>query len=308
MFVQFFLCALLLVGNVFCSEANFSFNRLMGTNSSNVMKLPLEERLKLIKFANDYKKKIEFLKAKDLRTIPKKIHFIWLGPKAFPEVSAQNVITWQKCHPEWEIFFWTDSESRPVPVPGMKKRLIQEFDFEEFTPLIAQSNNWGEKSDLMRIIILLKEGGLYADHDITCIRSWDDFADSYDFVTAFQKVRYLAALSTWITPEISLILSRPNHPVLRKMKREILAHWDAVSMQYAGPEMVWQRVIHHTYMHFAAATLAYNGSHHYRNIILPASYIYLYNVVSNSELLALEKAGYVYALHEGAGEWIRHRD
>jgi hypothetical protein len=160
----------------------------------------------------------------------------------------------------------------------------------------------------MRIIILLKEGGLYADHDITCVRSWDDFAASYDFVTAFQKVRFLSALNAWVTPEISLILSRPKHPILKKMIKEILSHWDKVSLHYAGPKMVWERVIHHTYMHFASTTKAYNNLRHYRNIILPASYIYLYNVVPHKELQTLEKAGYVYALHEGAGEWIRRRN
>jgi hypothetical protein len=114
-------------------------------------------------------------------------------------------------------------------------------------------------------------------------------------------------LDTKVTPEISLILSRPNHPILKKMIKEIVANWDRVSKEFAGPSMVWKRVIHHTYMHFAAATKKYNNSHKYRNIILPASYIYLYKIVSHKELRVLEKAGYVYALHEGAGEWIHHR-
>lgn len=263
--------------------------------------------LELKKFATDYKKKIAYLKARDLNSIPRKIHFIWLGPKAFPEDSTQNVISWQKLHPDWEIFFWTDSKDRPIPVPGMKKRLVQEFDFEQFAPLISKSDNWGEKSDLMRIIILLREGGLYADHDITCVRSWDNFAASYDFVTAFQRVRYLSSLDSYVTPEISLMLSRPNHPILKKMMKKILTNWDRVSKKFAGPKMVWRRVINHTYTHFASTTKLYNNSWHYRNIILPASYIYLYKIVSRKELKTLEKGGYVYALHEGAGEWIRQR-
>jgi mannosyltransferase OCH1-like enzyme len=306
MFSRIFWCAILLCGGSCYGEQNLPFKRLMAMDSKQAQ-MHSQDRLDYKMLSKDYKKKIAFLKKRDLNSIPKKIHFIWLGPKSFPENSVRNVLSWQKLHPNWEIFFWTDSEDRPIPVPGMKKRLVRDFDFGPFTPLIAKSDNWGEKSDLMRIIILLKEGGLYADHDITCIRSWDNFAASYDFVTALQKFRMLAALNTKVTPEISLILSRPNHPILKKMMKKILVNWDSVAKKFAGPKLVWQRVIHHTYMHFASTTKKYHKSSHYRNLILPASYIYLYNVVSQKELRALDKAGYVYALHEGAGEWIRHR-
>jgi hypothetical protein len=306
MFSQIFLCAVLLCGSFCYGEQGFSFARLMGLNRKTT-KVPPKDRLALKKLCKDYRKKISYLGKNDRNTIPKKIHFIWLGPRQFPEVSTQNVLSWQKLHPDWEIFFWTDSPDRPVPVAGMKKRLVGDYNFGRFAPLIAESDNWGEKSDLMRIVILLKEGGLYADHDITCIRSWDNFAASYDFVTALQKLRTLSSLNTKVTPEISLILSRPHHPNLKKMMRRILSNWDRVLKDFPGPKMVWKRVINHTYSHFAYVAKKNNFMPRYRNLILPASYIYLYNVVSPRELDALEEAGYVYALHEGAGEWIRNR-
>ena len=94
--------------------------------------MDFHDRADFKKLAKDYKKKIAFLKKKDLNTIPRKIHFIWLGPKAFPEASVRNVISWKKLHPNWEIFFWTDSPDRPIPVPGMKRRLVSEFDFGSY--------------------------------------------------------------------------------------------------------------------------------------------------------------------------------
>lgn len=306
MFSRIFVCAILLCGGLCYGEQAFPFARLMGLNRKTA-KIPPKDRSDLKKLCKDYRKKIAYLGKKDRNTIPKKIHFIWLGPNPFPEESVQNVVSWQRLHPNWEIFFWTDSPDRPVPVEGMKKRFVGDFNFGRFAPLIAASDNWGEKSDLMRIIILLNEGGLYADHDITCIRSWDDFAASYDFVTALQRARTLSSLNTKITPEISLILSRPNHPSLKKMIHRILANWDSVFKRFSGPKMVWKRVINHTYTHFAYVAKKNNYSSRYRNLILPASYIYLYKVVSPRELHALEEAGYVYALHEGAGEWIHNR-
>lgn len=307
MLFRIFLYLALLSGTFCYSGEKVPFSRLMAIQ---VMRSPLlpKDRSKLKKFALDYKKKIKYLKKKDLNTIPRKIHFIWLGPRPFPEVSTLNVISWQKLHPNWEIFFWTDNAARQVPVPGMIKRVIQNFDFGAFTPLIAKSDNWGEKSDLMRIIILLKEGGLYTDHDITCLQSWEPFRASYDYVSAFQRLRTLSALHTKVTPEISLILSRPGHPILKKMMTAILKNWDSASAKFAGPDMVWKRVIHHTYMHFADTTMKNHYSRKFRNIILPASYIYLYKIVSDEELSDLEKEGYVYALHEGAGEWVHHRN
>ena len=306
MVFRIFVCACLLCASCCYCELKVPFARLMAMNPK-TMKISSKDRADLKRLCKDYKEKISYLDKKDRNTIPKKIHFIWLGPRPFPEESANNVLSWQKLHPDWEIFFWTDSPNRPVPMAGMTKRLVGEFNFGPFTPLIAESDNWGEKSDLMRIIILLKEGGLYADHDITCIHSWDNFAASFDFVTALQKLRTLSSLNTKVTPEISLILSRPHHPILKKMIQRILANWDKVYKRFSGPKMVWKRVINHTYTHFAYAAKAYHFSSHYRNIILPASYIYLYKNISQKELLALEKAGYVYALHEGAGEWICNR-
>ena len=90
-------------------------------------------------------KKIDlFLKKDKTNKIPQTLHFIWLGPKAFPTESIANVESWQHHHPDWTIKFWTDNPDRPLPVPSMEKCLISDFKWQFFGTLIDKTDNWGE--------------------------------------------------------------------------------------------------------------------------------------------------------------------
>ncbi len=112
--------------------------------------------------------------------IPKIVHFIWIGPKAFPRESVENVRTWMAKNPGWTFYFWTDRQ-RPLPCPGMQARMIQDFDFFKLRDCFSKSDNYGEKSDVLRYEILYREGGVYVDHDVKCFKSFDVLNRSYDF-------------------------------------------------------------------------------------------------------------------------------
>jgi mannosyltransferase OCH1-like enzyme len=156
-----------------------SFFYLMGEPKTQYSEADTEE---LHCLSVDYDDHILSMTSRPLNHIPKQIHVIWIGPKPFPEKSIPNMLSWQRNHPEWTMYFWTDHPERAVPVPGMVKRLVQEYDFAGLAPLITQSSSWPEKADMMRYTILYQEGGVYADHDMWCEQSIEPFSDHFDFV------------------------------------------------------------------------------------------------------------------------------
>ena len=100
-----------------------SFNELMMQPHEPLSSTDAEE-LKGIE--RDYNRDIDYLCATSIHTVPKIIHFIWIGPRAFPKNSIDNLKSWKQYHPHWKFYFWTDSKDRPLPMSGMERRLIQE--------------------------------------------------------------------------------------------------------------------------------------------------------------------------------------
>jgi mannosyltransferase OCH1-like enzyme len=96
--------------------------------------------------------------------IPKKIHQVWLGSD-LPEKYRDLCNSWQTTNPDWEYKLWTDKD-------------IEEFDID--IQKFNQIKNLGTKSDILRYHILYKYGGIYADTDFLCLKSFDEFL-KYDF-------------------------------------------------------------------------------------------------------------------------------
>ena len=88
-------------------------------------------------------------------SIPKKIHQIWLGPLESP-IKAMD--SWRILHPDWEYFLWTEAN-----MPSLKNQQV--FD---------DSDNYPQKSDILRYELLVKHGGIFVDADEYCIKPIDD--------------------------------------------------------------------------------------------------------------------------------------
>jgi mannosyltransferase OCH1-like enzyme len=132
---------------------------------------------------------------KGCERIPHKIHLVWLG-SPMPDFSRRMVESWKAIHPDWEVKLWTDAD-----LPSIKLKNQAAFD---------ASNNWGEKSDILRYEILLHEGGLYADAaDFECLRRFDDLHATCDF---FAGIAYGKGSHVYN----GLIGCRPNHPVMKQ--------------------------------------------------------------------------------------------
>jgi hypothetical protein len=289
----------------------YNFEILMGKSKYALKKPKKWDQKTLGKIAiakQMYNINIKFLhSANKLRHIPHIIHIFWIGPKPFPRESIANIRAFKKLHPSWDLIFWTDSLAKPTPIPGMKKRLVTEYDFREAQPFINASTNWGEKTDLMRCVIVYDMGGLYADHDVTPVRSFAKLADTYDFVACFERMQYHSGIRTYLVPANGLFLSKPGHPILAEALKLSMERWHKAERLYQDP-LDWHRVIYRTFDSFAKAACALQNHGLHRDLILPTAYFYPNFAFKKKFAKRLQKAGCVYALHGYTGSWKQSRN
>jgi mannosyltransferase OCH1-like enzyme len=104
--------------------------------------------------------------------IPRTIHQIWVGPDPLPKEFAAYVDTWKRQHPQWEHRLWTEDD-----IPS---------DLRRREPL-ERIRHPAERSDILRLELLWRHGGVYVDVDMECVSPLDPHIGDADFVTAWLK-------------------------------------------------------------------------------------------------------------------------
>ncbi len=236
-------------------------------------------------------KNAQFSKAGPYK-IPPIIHFVWLGPRSFPPESVENVRTWIAHHPGWTVKFWTDRDRQP-PCQGMELIVVQNSSFARFGKCFEQSQNWGEKSDLLRYEILSQEGGVYVDHDANCLQPFDGMHRGYDFYCCLEPP-HCAFVGRNVTCGNAVIGSRPGHPTIQHVMDLVSERWESLAEKYQGKdeysriEIVMQR----TYIPFTQAILTNIEQEGDVDIILPAAYFFPKSGISP-----------LYSNHLFKGDW-----
>jgi mannosyltransferase OCH1-like enzyme len=129
--------------------------------------------------------------------IPRIIHQIWLGPDPLPSDHRPWIASWKRHHPDWEHRFWTEEDLPADPIrPEVLERLR--------APV--------ERADILRLEILYRHGGVYADTDLECLRAIDPLLDGERFVGVSIKPGRMTN---------TLIASAPGHPLLDRALREL---------------------------------------------------------------------------------------
>lgn len=301
MIVLFFLC-LLFTGNLYAKDplsAVDEFDELMGKTTAHwkhVGQLQDKETLERYRQLYYKNKNAQFMSEGSFK-VPPVIHFIWLGPHSFPPESVENVRTWIAHHPGWKVKFWTDRD-REVPCEGMEKVLIKDFNFLRLGQCYENSQNWGEKSDLLRFEILFQQGGIYVDHDASCIKPFDGMNRGYDFFCGLETP-HEAFVGRNVTCGNGILGSRPLHPTVGKVLDLIAERWQRLGEKFRGKddysriEVVMQR----TYIALTLAlpeTIDREGN---VDIVLPAAYFF-----SKSGVPPL------YSQHFYAGAWDEFKE
>jgi len=216
------------------------------------------ERITLVKKVYEKNSPSKVLNASSGK-IPKILHHIWLGPKSPPSYFSEYKKSWEKNHPGWKFRLWKDKD-------------VEDFDFE-LKDLYMRSTNWGEKSDILRAEILDRYGGMYADVDIECIKSFDSFVEKYDFFAGLEPPHQgdFTTEAPHIVISNALIGARTGHPIIKAWKQEIRARWDEVEKKL--PDCA-KRVLLRTFYPFGDAVSKNLINEKNTNIVLPPTYFF----------------------------------
>ena len=156
--------------------------------------------------------------------IPKIIHQIWLG-KDMPNAEKQRCENIKNnISPDWEYKLWRDSD-------------VDNLGNFHNKHLYDTATNLGQKSDILRLFLLLEYGGIYCDTDFVFLGSFDELLD-LDF---FCGVAYDSE------PNIlnSIIGSSLGNNIIKKLQMfdKPLASKDAMDViDTTGPYFLTRRI------------------------------------------------------------------
>lgn len=130
--------------------------------------------------------------------VPRILHQIWLGDQPLPDDFARYRETWLEHHPHWEHRFWTEEN---LPSDLRRPEVYERLRYP------------AERSDILRLEVLWREGGVYVDTDFECHRPLDDVIGDHEFFTAPLKP------NGWVNN--AFLGSTPGHPILDRALREL---------------------------------------------------------------------------------------
>ncbi len=173
-------------------------------------------------FEANYKKMIQVVQSEpnDFYRIPRIVHQIWLGSKV-PEKYRHWIESWMNMR-GWEYKLWTDEE--------VKKFKMKNRDLYE------RSDNFGEKSDILRLEILYKYGGLYVDTDFECIQPeiFDELHRYFDFYIGFEPLEHGSTKFNMFKMCNAIIAAIPEHPLIHDLVDNMRANFLAYR-PHTGP-------------------------------------------------------------------------
>lgn len=281
-------------------QETLDFETLMGKNTSAWKYIQTREDFDNLSFFKTlYDKNISFIQTKPTKPqmvhIPKVIHFIWIGPRAFPLESVENIRSWIGKHSDWTFKFWTDRD-RPLPHPKMQKCMVQDLHFLKLYDCYKKSDNYGEKSDILRYEILYQEGGLYVDHDVKCFKSFEPLNMAYDFYVGMDTP-FTTPLSSCVFPTNNIVASRPGHPILKQTLDWLTENWDRIETAYPGRDRdsVINRVAHRTFSVLGDSIKLLADKEGNRDIIFPS---FFFNAPTDVQA--------IYSRHLYNGTWFEN--
>ncbi|MCH5229295.1 MAG: glycosyl transferase [Muribaculaceae bacterium] len=100
--------------------------------------------------------------------IPKIIHYCWFGGNPLPKYARENIESWKKFFPDYEIKEWNENNFNIEIIP--------------YTQESYKQKNYAFVSDFARYWVLYNFGGLYFDTDVEIIKSFNDIIQQGPFL------------------------------------------------------------------------------------------------------------------------------
>lgn len=156
-----------------------------------------------------------------MRTIPTTLHQVWVGPKSIPGELIAHARTWAATHPTWDLVLWSDHPERhegagPWDEVRELPPIINAWAYEHAGRYVGRRAVWAARSDIVRMEIIAREGGVYADLDVMALQPMD---------ALLRGVRLAVADELGPCNGNYLFAASPNHPALWTAVRELAANF-----------------------------------------------------------------------------------
>jgi len=133
--------------------------------------------------------------------IPKIIHYVWLGPEPVDELGQKCLASWRQHLPDWDLRIWDESNSG-INHPFVKQMMHRRL--------------YAFASDYIRLVALLRYGGLYMDTDVELLRNPVPLFKSDRLNLGLLSIQNRLAKCSVAT---NLIASKPENSVLGNIQR-----------------------------------------------------------------------------------------
>lgn len=137
-------------------------------------------------------------------SIPKKIHYVWVGGNAKSKDIQRCMRTWKEHLKDYEIIEWNEDN----------------FDIESnrFVKEAYEAKKWAYVSDYIRAYAIYNYGGIYLDTDVLVLDNLEELLDNKAFV-GYENPDY---------PFTAVFGAEKNHPFIKKM----LDYYDNMSFEF----------------------------------------------------------------------------
>lgn len=108
--------------------------------------------------------------------IPKKIHYCWFGHTEIPKSFIDNIETWKKYCPDYEIIKWDENN--------------YDLNKNKYMRAAYEKKMYAYVSDYARLDVIYQYGGIYLDVDVEMLRPWDDLL-SFPFFCGYEDSNYV---------------------------------------------------------------------------------------------------------------------
>ena len=105
-------------------------------------------------------------------SIPKIIHYCWVGGNPKPKSVLYCIESWKKFCPDYEIIEWNETN--------------YDFTKNKYMKQAYDEKKWGFVPDYARLDIIYNYGGIYLDTDVEIIKSFDNLLSNVAFA-GFEK-------------------------------------------------------------------------------------------------------------------------
>lgn len=153
-----------------------------------------------------------------MTTIPRTLHYVWLGDQAMHPLMQEWQKRWAELHPGWEIKTWRE-------IPGLPRHLLASGDelVECRCPdYLAACPTYAKRSDVWRYDILEQLGGVYLDTDFEPVKNIEPLLEDCQAFAGLCKTVYDwsdvdPAGKTKLEVGCSIMGTIAHHPWLREL-------------------------------------------------------------------------------------------